>query len=178
MQDCKPEDKVRRLFNQAVFEMIYIDEDEETHERSIRVDYNQPFDDLLSRLVPAHVHHELQKKQTAHREDPTDGDPLASGVPEGQSSHTTTLVDLTGQLSNLCPAAERMLAKKSSQVSRTVASSRPSVHRQKHVRLSDAQKAELVQRHRDGAFKKELARAYGIHVETVRAIIRRAASAT
>ncbi len=45
--------------------------------------------------------------------------------------------------------------------------------RQRQVRLSDEQKAELVQRHRDGAFKKELARSYGIHVETVRAIIER-----
>ena len=83
-------------------------------------------------------------------------------------------VELTGQLSNLCPAAERMLAKKKSQVSRTLATPRPQAQRQKHVRLSDAQRAELVARHRDGAFKKELARAYGIHVETVRAIIRRA----
>jgi len=33
--------------------------------------------------------------------------------------------------------------------------------------------AELVARHEAGALKKELARTYGIHVETVRAIIRR-----
>lgn len=74
----------------------------------------------------------------------------------------------------MCTAAERMLAKKKSQVSRTSAAPRPTAQRQKHVRLSDAQQAELVQRHLDGAFKKELARAYGIHVETVRAIVRRA----
>jgi hypothetical protein len=33
--------------------------------------------------------------------------------------------------------------------------------------------AELVERHRDSAFKKELARAHGVHAETVRAITRR-----
>lgn len=36
------------------------------------------------------------------------------------------------------------------------------------------QDAELTQRHHDGVFKEELARAYEIHVETVRAIVRRA----
>lgn len=84
-------------------------------------------------------------------------------------------VDPTGQLSNPCPALERMLAKRKSLVKRGE-STRPAPRRpQQQVRLSDAQQAELVQRHRDGAFRKELARAYGIHVETVRAIIRRAA---
>ena len=69
-----------------------------------------------------------------------------------------------------------MLAGKKSQVSRASTTSRSNQHRQKHVRLSDTQQRELVQRHRDGAFKKELARVYGIHVETVRAIIRRSDS--
>jgi hypothetical protein len=48
-------DNTRRLFNQAFFAKIYIDEEDETRERTVRVDYNQPFDDLLSRLVPAHT---------------------------------------------------------------------------------------------------------------------------
>lgn len=66
-----------------------------------------------------------------------------------------------------------MLDGKKSQVSRGSAATLPTARLQKQVRLSRQQQAELVQRHRDGAFKKELARAYGIHVETVRAIIRR-----
>lgn len=66
-----------------------------------------------------------------------------------------------------------MLDGKKSQVSRSSANSQPAPAKQQQVRLSDTKKAELVQRHRDGAFKKELARAYGIHVETVRAIIRK-----
>jgi hypothetical protein len=66
-------DSTRRLFNQAFFAKIYIDEDYETRERTVRVDYNSPFDDLLSRLVPAHVHHELDGKTTAHREIPMGG---------------------------------------------------------------------------------------------------------
>ena len=36
-----------------------------TRERTIRVDYNEPFDNLLSRLVPARVHRELEAKKTA-----------------------------------------------------------------------------------------------------------------
>jgi hypothetical protein len=89
-------DSTRRLFNQAFFARIYIDEDDETRERTVRVDYNQPFDSLLSRLVPAHVHHELGTSTTAHRETPMGG---SSGctprVAEVQSSHTSTLVEVT-----------------------------------------------------------------------------------
>jgi DNA-directed RNA polymerase specialized sigma24 family protein len=82
-------------------------------------------------------------------------------------------VDLSGQLSNLSPALLRMLDGKKSQVSRGSAAPTGRQVPQKQVRLSAAQQAELVQRHRDGAFKRELARAYGIHVETVRAIVKR-----
>lgn len=67
-----------------------------------------------------------------------------------------------------------MLSGKKSQVSARSAGIGGAPTRQRQVRLSDTQQRELVQRHRDGAFKKELARAYGIHVETARAIIRRA----
>lgn len=66
-----------------------------------------------------------------------------------------------------------MLDGKKSQVSRRARVAGGPIAQQKQVRLSDTQQAELVRRHRDGAFKKELARAYGIHVETVRAIIKR-----
>lgn len=45
--------------------------------------------------------------------------------------------------------------------------------RQKQVRLSVCQQSELFERYEAGAFKKELARIYGVHVEPVRAIIRR-----
>lgn len=85
-------DNLRRLFNQAFFTRIYIDEDIETRERTVRVDYNQPFDDLLSRLVPGRVHQRLQADaNTARREDPAGG-----GSFEGQSSLTSTLVELAG----------------------------------------------------------------------------------
>ena len=50
-------DSTRRLFSLAFFARIYIDEDDETREQTVRVDYNEPFDHLLSRLVPARVHH-------------------------------------------------------------------------------------------------------------------------
>jgi len=90
-------DSTRRLFNQAFFAKIYIDEDDETRERTVRVDYNQPFDNLLSRLVPARVHHKLDQEQTAHRDIPMGG---SSGciprIAEVQSSHTITLVETRG----------------------------------------------------------------------------------
>ncbi|MDR7252768.1 hypothetical protein J2X46_001753 [Nocardioides sp. BE266] len=52
------------------------------------------------------------------------------------------------------------------------ASEGQSAVRQKQVRLSEEQQAELVARHEACAFKEKLARIYGIHVETVQAIIR------
>lgn len=51
-----------------------------------------------------------------------------------------------------------------------------SAPRQKQVRLSEEQQAELVARYRAGALQKEFAQAYGVHVETVRAIIKRQAT--
>lgn len=82
-------DATRRLFNQAFFTKIYIDEDEDTRENSVRVDYHQPFDDLLSRLIPARVHHELDPTQTAHQTAGGHGAELCSE--EGQSSPTAYL---------------------------------------------------------------------------------------
>ena len=90
-------DSTRRLFNQAFFAKIYIDEDDETRERTVRVDYNQPFDNLLSRLVPARVHHDLDPKTTAHQGIPVGGSSgHTPGVAEVQSSHTSTLVEVMG----------------------------------------------------------------------------------
>ena len=66
-----------------------------------------------------------------------------------------------------------MLATTSAQVRRASGAQAPECPRQKHVRLTRQQRAELIDRYRAGAFKKELARVYGIHVETVRSIIRR-----
>jgi hypothetical protein len=66
-------DSTRRLFNQAFFAKIYIDEDDETREQTVRVDYNEPFDSLLSRLIPARVHHRLDIENTALREIPVGG---------------------------------------------------------------------------------------------------------
>lgn len=79
------------------------------------------------------------------------------------------MVALLGQLSKPSAEVRRLLDSALSQVRSTVDVGRPTSTKQKQVRLSDTQRAELVQRHRDGAPKKELARVYGIHVETVRA---------
>ena len=90
-------DSTRRLFNQAFFAKIFIDEDDETRERTVRVDYNQPFDNLLSRLVPARVHRELDQEQTAHRDIPMGGSSgCIPGIAEVQGSHTITLVEVSG----------------------------------------------------------------------------------
>ncbi len=90
----------RRLFNQAFFTKIYIDEDEDTRERTVRVDYNQPFDDLLARLITARVHHDLQKQdhaqQKARRETPAGSATPEPGIYQVQGSHTDTLVELRG----------------------------------------------------------------------------------
>ena len=90
-------DHTRRLFNQAFFAKIYIDEDDETRERSVRVDYNEPFDHLLSRLVPARVHHELEAMKTAHPVTPEGGAEAGTRGTDGvQGSHTDTLVGAKG----------------------------------------------------------------------------------
>ena len=52
----------RRLFNHAFFTKIYVDEDDETRKRTVRIDYNEPFDSVLSRLMPANVHRDLDTK--------------------------------------------------------------------------------------------------------------------
>ncbi len=101
-RDChtaylEADNSTRRLFNQAFFAKIYIDEDDETREQTVRVDYNEPFDHLLSRLIPARVHHELEAKKTARPALPEGGSEVdTEGTAEVQSSHTDTLVEVSG----------------------------------------------------------------------------------
>ncbi len=82
-------DHTRRLFNQAFFSKIYIDEDDSAGEASVRVDYNQPFDELLTRLVPATVHLELQNR-------PARSDNPRPGVHQDQGCPPSRLVELRG----------------------------------------------------------------------------------
>ncbi len=89
-------DATRRLFNQAFFTKIYIDEDDDSRQRTVRVDCKQPFGDLLNPLVPAHVHHDIATKQTARQTEPAGGPKTTPGIAEDQSSHTSTLVELRG----------------------------------------------------------------------------------
>jgi site-specific DNA recombinase len=93
-------DITRRLFNQAFFSRIYILEDGDAGERTVSVDYNPPFDELLARLVPAHVHHDLQeaehKQQRARRDAPAGSVVPGTGIAGVQGSHTDTLVELRG----------------------------------------------------------------------------------
>ncbi len=96
-------DSTRRLFNQAFFTKIYIDEDEETRERTVRVDYNQPFDSLLSRLIPASVHHDIDTKKAAQQNSPMSSINIeSSSINEGESSHTDTLVGAEGLEPTTC----------------------------------------------------------------------------
>ncbi len=111
-RDChaaylQADDNTRRTFNQAFFSKIYIDEDDTSRQRSIHVDYNEPFNQLLNRLVPAHEHRTMQEKQramakTQHAQTANHASSGAttpggnSRVAEVQGSHTDTLVELRG----------------------------------------------------------------------------------
>jgi site-specific DNA recombinase len=111
-RDCstaylQADENTRRLFNQAFFSKIYIDEDENTRQRSIHLDYNEPFDQLLGRLIPAQRHREtqetqrtMQKQQRARAEGQPSNNPGTPGgsprIAEVQGSHTNTLVELRG----------------------------------------------------------------------------------
>lgn len=59
------------------------------------------------------------------------------------------------------------------EVKRHGLSNEASPTRQRQVRLTRQQRDDLVQHFHRGASRKELAKIYGIHAETVRAIIRR-----
>lgn len=92
---------VRRLFNLAFFTRIYIDEaHDDARELTVRVDYNEPFDHLLSRLVPAHVHRDLTEKtrenNTARPGIRAGSDVTNSEATEGQGCPPSTLVELRG----------------------------------------------------------------------------------
>lgn len=85
------------------------------------------------------------------------------------------VVDLTGQLSNPCPELATWMRNANLQVRSGTDATSARRAKQRQVRLSDAQRAELVDRYRVGALQRELAAAYGVHVETVRAILKRSA---
>ncbi len=90
-------DNTRRLFNQAFFAKIYIDEDDETRERTVRVDYNEPFDGLLSRLIPAKIYHSLCIEKSALRDIPMGGlNDTLTDTDKVQGSHADTLVEVSG----------------------------------------------------------------------------------
>ena len=90
-------DNTRRLFNQAFFAKIYIDEDDETRERTVRVDYNEPFDGLLSRLIPARIHHSLCIEKSAFKDIPMGGlNDTLTDTDKVQGSHADTLVEVSG----------------------------------------------------------------------------------
>ncbi|WP_298209095.1 recombinase family protein [Ferrimicrobium sp.] len=97
-RDCftaylQADDSTRRLFNQAFFARIYVDEDDETREQTIRVDYNEPFDSLLSRLIPTELYDRLNRNNTTLASIVTDSPTVVS---EGQGSQTSTLVGAKG----------------------------------------------------------------------------------
>ncbi|MEP9384740.1 hypothetical protein [Nocardioides sp. KR10-350] len=82
-------------------------------------------------------------------------------------------MDLTGQLSNPSPELAGLLRIEKPQVRPHLPEENRPKPKQKQVRLSGQQQSELADRYRAGALQREVAQAYGIHVETVRAIIRR-----
>ncbi|MDA8025094.1 MAG: hypothetical protein M0T78_00930 [Actinomycetota bacterium] len=75
-----------------------------TRDQTVRFDYNEPFNSLLSRRIPARIHHELDIKKTAQQEILTGGSYVASsGIAELQGFHTDTLVVLKRLFSNVTP---------------------------------------------------------------------------
>ena len=75
----------------------------------------KPFGELLSRLVPAHTHHDIQEhehdeQQKARRETPAGSEACPDGVHEGQGCPPDTLVVLWRQLSNATSQVKRALA--------------------------------------------------------------------
>lgn len=104
-RDChaaymKAPEHIRRLFNLAFFSRIYVDEDDATHELSVRVLYNEPYDELLCRLIPAGVHQALiaqsAQQKTARPGTRTGGSVSNSSATEGQGCPPSTVVELRG----------------------------------------------------------------------------------
>src|SRR4051794_13701532 len=86
-------------------------------------------------------------------------------------------MDPTGQLSN--PSSRRGRLPNTALPQLRTPNESPgtkSAPRRKQVRLPEEEQAELVARHKAGAFKKELAQTYGAHVETVGAVVKRQAT--
>ncbi len=83
---------VRRLFNQAFFTKIVIEEDDETRERTIHTDLNEPFDALLTRptVRPEQATADGARRKTARRMNPT------GGLYAVQGSDTDRVVELRG----------------------------------------------------------------------------------
>lgn len=80
---------------------------------------------------------------------------------------------LSGQLSKLSPEAEKWLRAPLAQVKGLEPPTTGKNLRQRQVRLSGQQRAELVSRYQDGATHAELAAAYGIERRTSMAIVKR-----
>ena len=165
-------DSTRRLFSQAFFAKIYIDEDDETRERSVRVDYNEPFDSLLSRLVPARVHHDLEAKKTAHPVIPEGGSEAGTGgTDKVQGSHTDTLVEVIALLANqhVRPVLEAALG--GQHEDQCAPAARRVLQRQR--RLRPAEVTRLAQDYAVGSTVNQLADSYGVHRTTVLAHLER-----
>ncbi|CAG4902241.1 hypothetical protein [Acidithrix sp. C25] len=163
-------DNTRRLFNQAFFAKIYIDEDEETREQTVRVDYSEPFDTLLSRLIPASVHRTLDIEKTAPRDILIGGlSDTLTGTEKVQGSHTDTLVVLARLFSNSTPSAlcRAINAYRQLDLSRMICKRVGRVHPNRAKRLSDTQLARLVDRYESGATVYELASEFLIDRRTV-----------
>lgn len=93
---------VRRLFNQAFFNQIVIEEDDETHERSVHVDLNKPFDALLDRATASAqgATDDGPKRETARRTNP------AGGLHTVQGSDTNPLVAVrAARRTRTCPGS-------------------------------------------------------------------------
>ncbi|WP_178138760.1 hypothetical protein [Ferrithrix thermotolerans] len=159
-------DSTRRLFNQAFFAKIYIDEDDETREQTVQVDYNEPFDSLLSRLIPARVHHTLDIRKTAHP-DTSEGGPETSfeGTAKVQGSHTDTLVEVIALLAKqeVAPTLEAALG--GQREDQCAPRTRRSVQRQR--RLAPSEITRLAQDYAAGSTVNQLAMRYGVHRTTV-----------
>ncbi len=114
-RDChtaylEADNSTRRLFNRAFFAKIYIDEDDETREQTVRVDYNEPFDSLLSRIIPASVHRNFDIKKTAFGEIQIGGyEADTRRTDKVQGSHKDTLVEVMRGLYNLVHPAQSLI---------------------------------------------------------------------
>ena len=174
-RDChtaylEADDSTRRLFNQAFFAKIYIDEDDETREQTVRVDYNEPFDSLLSRLIPASVHRNLDIKKTALGEIPMDGfEADTRRTDEVQGSHTDTLVVFARLFSNSAPSAfcRAITAYRQLDLTGPRCKRGSRTQSKRANRLNDTQLARLVERYESGATVYELASEFAIDRRTV-----------